>query len=102
MRFTITLLITCLIKTESFVLPTSLYDLINQNDPYSKYVRATLQSSGYIPHDDTFMNDYLTDIYGTERYDYERCECMGCFVNSHCIECLNKNVCIKISGTYCE
>ena len=100
MIFTIILLGLYLIKTTSYVLPTSLQELNEQNDPYSKYLRATLQSSGYLPYDDTFMNDYLRDIYDFE--GYERCRCTGCFVNNHCIECLNKHTCTKLSGTYCE
>lgn len=71
--------------------------LNEQNVPCSKYLRATLQSSGYLPYDDTFMNDYLRDVY-----EHERCRFTGCFVNNHCIECLNKNTCTKLSGTYCE
>jgi len=104
MLFTIILIGLCLIKSKSFVLPNSLYELNQQNDPYSKYIRATLQSSGYLPYDDTFMNDYLREIYDFESYEYTntQCGCIGCFVNNHCIECLNKNVCLKLSGTYCD
>jgi len=96
-----------MIKTMSFVLPTSLYELNKQDDPWSKHIRATLQSSGYLPYDDTFMNDYLHQIYDIENYDienydYQLCECIGCLVNNHCVECLNIHTCSKLSGVYCE
>lgn len=102
MIFTIILIGLYTIKSVSYVLPSSLQELNNQNDNWTKYIRATLQSSGYLPYDEAFINDYLNEIYDFERYEYERCYCMGCFVNNHCIECLNKNVCTKLSGTYCE
>lgn len=33
---------------------------------------------------------------------FPRCECFGCFVNNHCIECLNNDYCQRINGVFCE
>lgn len=30
------------------------------------------------------------------------CKCYGCYVNNHCIECLNSVYCNKIGGDFCE
>lgn len=30
------------------------------------------------------------------------CRCYGCYVNDHCIECLNNEYCDRIGGEFCE
>lgn len=116
------IMLICIFKNgNSFVLPTSVKDLDKQNDSYGNYIKAVLQSSGYLQQNTNFLNTYYDNLYDyhpDERHDYYNnyipdyinekdnettsCRCEGCYVNGECIECLNKIVCKKVMGEYCE
>ena len=94
----------------SFALPTSYQELNNQTDTFGNYIKAVLQSSGYMPYDNYFMDNYMEQIYNQQnnqdsqsqtKKSKKTCNCVGCLVNNKCVSCLNKRTCQQIMGKYC-
>lgn len=120
----IVLLIACMVKNiDSFVLPTSYEELNNQSDPYARYIKAVLQTSGYMSYDRDYIESYMSEIYDGGFTPYTTsttaptvnvisndnisetqeisCQCKGCLVNGECISCLSERVCKRAMGVYC-
>ena len=118
------LLIACMVKNvDSFVLPASYEELNNKSDPYAKYIKAVLHTSGYIPYERDYIESYMGEIYDGEFTPYKtpttaptvnvvsnvnvsetqeiNCQCKGCLVNGECISCLSERVCKRAMGVYC-
>lgn len=118
------LLIACMVKNvNSFVLPATYEELNNQSDPYARYIKAVLQTSGYMPYERDYIESYMGEIYDGGYSSYKtpttaptvnvisnenisetqeiNCQCKGCLVNGECISCLSERVCKRAMGVYC-
>jgi len=123
MLFRVLLMLYVVKNIESFVLPTSYEELNNQSDPYARYIKAVLQTSGYMQYDRDYIESYIGEIYDGQITSYKpqtvspninivsndnnsetqeiNCQCKGCLVNGECISCLSVRVCKRVMGVYC-